>query len=91
MSSVASFKISYTLEADGVSDKFDDQEYILDEYHSKTISGDADWPTVVIELVRFLRSVYYITAEDENRIDKTMADIMEDKMRTPVTEENLYP
>ena len=81
MSSVASFKISYSLVAEDLPDKGDAQDYILDEFHSKTISGDADWPTVVLELIRFLRSVYYITVEDENRIDKAMDKIMNDKLK----------
>ena len=81
MSSVASFKISYSLVAEDLPDKGDDQDYILDEFHSKTISGDADWPTVVLELIRFLRSVYYITAEDEYHIDKAMDEIMNDKLK----------
>ena len=81
MSSVASFKISYSLVAEDLPDKGDAQDYILDEFHSKTISGDADWPTVVLELIRFLRSVYYITAEDEHHIDKAMDEIMNDKLK----------
>ena len=81
MSSVASFKISYSLVAEDLPDKGGAQDYILDEFHSKTISGDADWPTVVLELIRFLRSVYYITVEDENRIDKAMDEIMNDKLK----------
>jgi len=88
MSSVASFKISYNLDAEDLPNKFDAQDYVLDEFHSKTISGDADWPTVVLELVRFLRSVYYITVEDENRIDKVMEEIMEDKMKAPTSNED---
>ena len=81
MSSVAFFKISYNLVAEDLPDKSDAQDYILDEFHSKTISGDADWPTVVLELIRFLRSVYYITAEDEDHIDKAMGEIMNDKLK----------
>ena len=81
MSSVASFKISYSLVAEDLPDKGDAQDYILDEFHSKTISGDADWPTVVLELIRFLRSVYYITAEDEDHIDKVVGEIMNDKLK----------
>ena len=81
MSSVASFKISYSLVAEDLPDNDDAQDYILDEFHSKTISGDADWPTVVRELIRFLRSVYYITAEDEDRIDKVVGEIVNDKLK----------
>lgn len=81
MSSVASFKISYNLVAEDLPDKRGAQDYILDEFHSKTISGDADWPTVVLELIRFLRSVYYITADDEYHIDKAMDEIMNDKLK----------
>lgn len=81
MSSVASFKISYSLVAEDLPDKGDAQDYILDEFHSKTISGDADWPTVVLELIRFLRSVYYITAEDEDRLNKAVGEIIYDKLK----------
>lgn len=81
MSSVASFKISYSLVAEDLPDMGDAQEYVLDEFHSKTIRGDADWPTVVLELIRFLRSVFYITAEDEDHIDKALDEIMNDKLK----------
>lgn len=81
MSSVASFKISYSLVAEDLPDKGDAQDYILDEFHSKTISSDADWPTVVLELIRFLRSVYYITAEDEDRLNKAVGEIIYDKLK----------
>ena len=75
------FKISYTLENDGDESNNQIYEFVEEEYHSKTISGAATWPEVLLGCMRFLRSVYYITAEDEQRVGVLLDQIMEEKAK----------